>query len=163
MCVAPLMSLRRATLVCFVLVPTLEPCARARCRWGARHVAFFLLRGKHSFFKESFWRCALRGHSFPKATSHLALAWLPDHPSMTMSDGGACGEQKFLYWEGWMGFPRCYCRTRERQLTGYSLVLTDQICVEESSRPMAASTLSQKQHVQKENLPKPVSLASVQP
>ena len=30
-CVAPLMSLRRATLVCLVMVPTPEPCARVRC------------------------------------------------------------------------------------------------------------------------------------
>ena len=53
MCVAPLMSLPRATLVGFVLVPAPEPCARARCRWGARHVAFFLLRGKHTPFSKS--------------------------------------------------------------------------------------------------------------
>lgn len=33
-CVAPLMSLRRATLICFVMAPIPEPCARARTADG---------------------------------------------------------------------------------------------------------------------------------
>lgn len=52
-CVAPLMSLRRAALVCFVRVPIPEPCARARCRGRAHHVAFFPPAGKHTPFSKS--------------------------------------------------------------------------------------------------------------
>lgn len=119
-CVAPLMSLRRATLVCFVTVPIPVPCARA-C-W-AHCVAFFLLRGKDTPFAKSRFGDAHWGRkSFPKATSHLAPNGFPHQPMnnrwWSYLRVGVSSSQK-----SWVGFLRC-CQKKSSYKRGYLFVLT---------------------------------------
>ena len=117
MCVAPLMSLRKATLVCFVMAPIPEPCARVH-RDGEPTVWPSSRREEDTpFSKEPFGRRLLRETSLPQGLLSPGPCRLL--PSVLCTTGRVTGKHGFFsVQQSRMGFLRCCHRSRKiRQLS----------------------------------------------